>query len=134
MSPEMEAKVAAVRAARAKLQDRHVTWILSGAFEHFVSEAKETETEIVRYRTLPDLPIFTPYGKDRGSDGRGATRDGEVADRITRLNEYYAILEFLQALKDAEIVQSAEAFAEELRGSGFGSRPSRGRARGDGAP
>jgi hypothetical protein len=125
-TPEMAAKLAAVRAARANLQDRHVIWILNGAFEHFVSEAEDMEAEIVRYRALPELPIFTRYGKDRGPDGRGATREAEVTDLVARLGQYYAILEFLQALKDAELVRSAEAFAEEL----FGTRAPAGQRRG----
>jgi hypothetical protein len=40
------------------------------------------------------------------------------------LDQYYAILEFLQALKDAELVRSAEAFVAEFAGLGVRARGS----------
>jgi hypothetical protein len=110
----MAAKLALVREARTKLEDKHFAWMIDAAYEHFVSSAKKTECDIVRYQGLPDAPIFTPYGKDRGPDLRGTTRERELPKLRASLNEYYAILEFLQALKDAEVVRSAEAFAAEF--------------------
>jgi hypothetical protein len=61
-SPELEARLAAVRAAKARIQDKHLMWIIDAALEHYVSEAKRVETEIVRYQTLADLPLFSSSG------------------------------------------------------------------------
>jgi hypothetical protein len=116
---EAQVRLGRVHEAAAKLQDRHVTWILDAAVEYFVERAHETENEILRNQALPAYPVFTRYGKDRGRDGGGATREGELPKSRARLGEYYAVLEFLHALKDAEVLRSAEAFARGLVTSGF---------------
>ena len=126
-SPEMAARLDAVRAAKAKLQDKHYGWIIDAALEHYVREAKRVETEIVRYQTLADLPLFSKFGRI-GPVAAPATRESELPRLRGYLSEYYAILEFLQALKDAEVIRSAEVFAEDMEGSfGFGGRAPRGR-------
>jgi hypothetical protein len=124
----MAARLEAVRAAKAKLQDKHFIWIIDAALEHYVGEAKKVETEIVRYQTLTGLPLFSKFGRI-GPVTSPATRKSELPRLHGYLSEYYAILEFLQALKDAEVIRSAEVFAEEMGGSfGLGGRAPRGRA------
>jgi hypothetical protein len=118
-TPDMTTKLAAVHAATAKLDDKHFVWIIDAAIEHFSSAAKKTEVEIIRYKLQPELPIFTRYGKDRGRDLQGTTRERELPRVRASLDEQYAILEFLQALKDVEVLRNAEAFAAGLRDSGF---------------
>jgi len=126
-SPEMAARLEAVRAAKAKLENKHFIWIIDAALEHYVGEAKKVETEIVRYQTLSDLPLFSKFGRI-GPIAAPATRETELPKLRGYLGEYYAILEFLQALKDAEVIRSAEIFADDMRGSfGFGGRAPRGK-------
>jgi hypothetical protein len=123
----MAARLEAVRAAKAKLQDKHFVWIIDAALEHYVGEAKRVESEIVRYQTLTDLPLFSKFGRI-GTLASPATRESELPRLRGYLSEYYAILEFLQALKDAEVIRSAEVFADDMRGTfGFGGRAPRGR-------
>jgi hypothetical protein len=123
----MAARLEAVRAAKAKLQDKHFVWIIDAALEHYVGEAKKVESEIVRYQTLTGLPLFSKFGRI-GTLASPATRESELPRLRGYLSEYYAILEFLQALKDAEVIRSAEVFADDMRGSfGFGGRAPRGR-------
>ncbi len=76
-SPEMAARLEAVRAAKAKLQDKHFVWIIDAALEHYVAEAKKVETEIVRYQTLSDLPLFSKFGRI-GPVTAPATRESEL--------------------------------------------------------
>ena len=115
----MEAKLAVVREAKSKLDAKHFKWILDAAMAYFAARVEETETTIARYTALPDLPMYSRYGKDQGPDFKGATRQAEVSTLRASLDEYYAILDFLQAMSDAEVVRSAEVFAAELRASGF---------------
>ena len=124
-TPEMAARLAVVRSARAKLQDRHFLWIIDAAMDHFATSVKSTEAEILRFQGLPDAPIFTRYGKDRGSDQQGTTRARELPRLHAALGEYYAILEFLQAMKDAESLRSAEQFAAGFDWSQVGRGPHR---------
>ena len=124
-SPEMAARLEAVRAAKAKLQDRHFIWIIDAALEHYVGEAKRVENEILRYQALPELPLFSKFGRI-GPVTAPATRETELPRLHVYLSEYYAVLEFLQALKDAEVIRSAEVFAEDMGGS-FGGRAPRGK-------
>ena len=114
MTPEMTAKVAAVREAMGNLHERHFLWMIDAAIEHFAASVKRTELEILRFDGLPDAPIFTRYGKDRGADQQAAGRRAEVPKLRASLMEYYAILECLQALKDAASLHSAEVFAASI--------------------
>jgi hypothetical protein len=113
-TPEMAAKVAAVREAMSKLQDKHFLWMVDAAMEHFAASVKKTEVEILRFAGIPDAPIFTRYGKDRGADHQGTTREAQLPGLRASLQEYYAILECLQALKEAVSLRSAEAFAASI--------------------
>ena len=116
-----------MRAAKAKLQDKHFIWMIHAALEHYVGEAKKVESEIVRYQTLTDLSAVLEIRADPDV-ASPATRESELPRLRGYLSEYYAILEFLQALKDAEVIRSAEVFANDMRGSfGFGGRAPRGR-------
>jgi hypothetical protein len=114
----MEAKLAVVREAKKRLDDRHFKWILDAAMAHFAERVEETETTITRYTQLPELPIFSRYGKDLGPDYAGAKREAEIPKLRASLEEYYAILDFLHAMSDAEVVRSAEVFAAAFRDSG----------------
>lgn len=121
VSPELAERLAAVRAAMAKLRDNHVGWILDGAIEHFAKQVEETEVDIVRYTQLPEQPIYTAYGRSR-EGGTPKTREGELPRMRARLAEYTAILDFLDALKSAENLRSIEGFVRGLRDSGFFGR------------
>ena len=114
VTPEMAAKVAAVREAMSKLQDKHLLWMVDAAMDHFAASVKKTEIEILRFAGLPESPIFTRYGKDRGSDHQATTREAELPGLRTSLQEYYEILECLQALKEAACLRSAEVFAASI--------------------
>ena len=133
VSPEMQAKLDAVQIAKAKLDERHFKWIVDAAMRHFVDSAAESEAKIARYTVLPDLPIYTQFGRDLGEDYKGATRDKDIPKLRAHVDECYAILAFLQAVSDAESHASAEAFGAAFRASGgfFSSdRPKAGPRRG----
>lgn len=118
VSTELAGRMGAVREAFAKIRDNHLAWILNAATAHFAKEVEDTEAEIVRYERLPDAPIYTTYGRAReGAAPR--TRAEELPRLRARLEEYHAILEFLEALRAAENVRSAEVLAADLRDSGF---------------
>ena len=136
VSPQMQAKLNAVQEAKAKLDERHFKWIVDAAMRYFVDSAAESELKIARYTALPDLPIYTQFGKDPGDDYKGAKREQEIPKLRAHVEECYAILAFLQAVSDAEAHASAEAFGAAFRASGgyFGadlpkSPPRRGGAR-----
>jgi hypothetical protein len=124
VSPQMTAKLAAIKEAKDKLDQKHFKWIVDAAIEHFAEDVAETEETIVRYTTLPELPIYSRFGKSRGDDYQGAKREKEVSKLRAHVTECYAILDFLQALSDAEVIHSAEALATAFRDSGgfIGSR------------
>jgi hypothetical protein len=129
VTPEMAAKVAAVREAMSKLQDKHFLWMVDAAMEHFAASVKKAELEILRFAGLPEAPIFTRYGKDRGSDHQGTTREAELPGLRASLQDYYAILECLQALKEAASLRSAEVFAASIDWTSVtGAAPRRRRA------
>ncbi|MGO8992055.1 MAG: hypothetical protein ACLQVI_01915 [Polyangiaceae bacterium] len=134
LTPKMTAKLDAIKQAQAKLDERHLKWIVDAAIEHFSDDVAETEATIVRYTALPELPIYSRFGKDRGDDYQGAKREKEIPKLRAHVDECYAILDFLQALSDAEVIRSAEAFAAAFRASGgsFGGAPGgRTKSRGD---
>ncbi len=126
LTPAMTAKLAAIKQAKDKLAERHFKWILDAAIEHFAVDVADTEATIVRYVALPELPIYSRFGKSQGDDYQGAKREMEVSKLRAHVTECYAILDFLQALSDAEVIRSAEALAAAFRDSGgFGDRGSR---------
>jgi hypothetical protein len=125
-TPEMSEKLAAVRDASTKLRENHVIWILDAAIEHFAKQVEETELDILRYEHLPEAAIYTIYGRAREA-GTPTRRDQELPRLRGRLAEYTAILDFLDALKNAESLRSVESFAAAFRASGgfFGAEPPR---------
>jgi hypothetical protein len=122
VSPEMEAKLAVVREANSRLEEKHVKWIIDAAIAHFADAVEKLEVTIARYDCLPELPMYSRYGRQRGSYSEPANRQAEIPKLRASLNDYYAILTFLDALGDAEIVRNAEVFAQELSDSGFSGR------------
>ena len=118
VTPQMQAKLDAVHAAKAKLDERHFKWIVDAAMRSFADSAAESEAKIARYTVLPDLPIYHQFGKDLGEDYKGAKREAEIPKLRAHVEECYAILDFLQAVSDAEAHASAEAFGAAFRASG----------------
>ncbi len=76
----MAAKLARVRDAMKRLNDRHFKWVVEAALEHFVKDVERIEATILRYERFPDLPIFTRYGKARDSILEPDKRAREVGD------------------------------------------------------
>jgi hypothetical protein len=119
-TPEVATKLAIVRHQMGNLEDKHYNWMIEAALEYFANGAQDSESQILRFERFPTLPIYTRYGKARGYGLEDEKREAEVAKLRASLDEYYAILAFLQALKDAATIMSAETFAAEMRASGFG--------------
>jgi hypothetical protein len=105
--------MAAVHAAAATLQERHLHWVVNASLRHFNDAIAKGEREIARHeRFREEAP--------RGWSIIDESRDERLAALRDALVQQRKILTFLLALSRALSIASAEAFAEELRRSGFG--------------
>ena len=102
----------AARVAAGRLQQHHFVSIVDAALRHFADAIRKDELEVVRqerFRNHPPADWTTVI----------ETRDAQLSRLHESMAERRMIVIFLQMLSRALSVASAEAFAEELRRSGF---------------
>ena len=113
MTASLADAIKEARAAAARLREQHYQWIVEAALRAFEEAIAKEEIEIVRHEQFEGESVWSRF-------------DGSRAERLQHLREVLAqrrdILVFLRAASRVLMTASIEAFAQELRASGFWDR------------
>lgn len=99
--PELQA----VREAAARLEDKHFEWMIDALLEHFSAERERAHAKILRLERFPDAERFHRYGIEKDYDAAAA-----LADQLSWLRQYEAVLTFAAALKRLVLATNARKF------------------------